>query len=126
MLYYYRYGRLASDKWYLWVQCIYALVFGILLEEPRQSSSAGKIAGYHEHNGSIAPRAALASIQFTSGEALVVSFIWEGSPDPYRFQVGDEIVGFNGVPGEEWIPRLTTAPGTQTSLGTATSRSVIG
>jgi hypothetical protein len=50
-----------------------------------------------------------ACITVTPEEALVVNRIWEGSPNPYRFKVGDEIVGFNGVPWEEWIPRLETA-----------------
>lgn len=50
-----------------------------------------------------------ACVTVTSEEALVVSRIWEGSPNPYRFQVGDEIVGLNGVPWEAWIPRLETA-----------------
>ena len=50
-----------------------------------------------------------ACITVTPEEALVVSRVWEGSPNPYRFEVGDEVVGFNGVPWEEWIPRLETA-----------------
>jgi hypothetical protein len=50
-----------------------------------------------------------ACITVTSEEALVVSGVWEGSPNPYRFRVGDEIVGFNGVPWEDWIPELETA-----------------
>ncbi len=50
-----------------------------------------------------------ACIVVTSEEALVVSRIWEGSPNPYRFRVGDEIAGLNGVPWEEWNPRLEMA-----------------
>jgi hypothetical protein len=50
-----------------------------------------------------------ACITVTPEEALVVNRIWERSPNPYRLRVGDEIVGFNGVPWEEWIPRLETA-----------------
>ena len=45
----------------------------------------------------------------TADEELVISSIWDGSPNPYDLRVGDEIVGFNGVPWEEWIPRLETA-----------------
>jgi hypothetical protein len=45
----------------------------------------------------------------TLDEELVISSIWDGSPNPYDFKVGDEILGFNGVPWEEWIPRLERA-----------------
>jgi hypothetical protein len=45
----------------------------------------------------------------TLDEELVISLIWDGSPNPYDLKVGDEIVGFNGVPWEDWIPRLETA-----------------
>jgi C-terminal processing protease CtpA/Prc len=50
-----------------------------------------------------------ACITVTSEEALVISRIWERSPNPYRLKVGDEIVGFDGVSWEEWIPRLEGA-----------------
>jgi hypothetical protein len=45
----------------------------------------------------------------TPDEELVIYRIWDGSPNPYNFKVGDEIVGFNGVPWEDWILRLETA-----------------
>ncbi|TKJ29335.1 MAG: hypothetical protein CEE40_08860 [Chloroflexi bacterium B3_Chlor] len=45
----------------------------------------------------------------TADEELVINLIWEGSPNPYDLRLGDEIVGFNGVPWENWIPRLVTA-----------------
>ncbi len=45
----------------------------------------------------------------TADEELVISSIWDGSPNPYGLQVGDEIVGLNGVPWEDWIPRLESA-----------------
>jgi len=45
----------------------------------------------------------------TSDEELVILTVLDGSPNPYRLKVGDEIVGFNGVPWAEWIPRLETA-----------------
>jgi len=45
----------------------------------------------------------------TADKELVVRSILDGSPNPYDLRVGDEIVGFNGVPWEDWIPRLETA-----------------
>ena len=45
----------------------------------------------------------------TTDEEIVVNLIWQGSPNPYDLRLGDEIVGFNGVPWEDWIPRLETA-----------------
>jgi hypothetical protein len=50
-----------------------------------------------------------ACYRVTADEELVISSIWYGSPNPYAFKVGDEFVGFNGVPWEEWIPRLVTS-----------------
>lgn len=60
----------------------------------------------------------------TADEELVVSSIPDGSPNPYGLRVGDEIVGFNGVPWEDWIPRLETAgmPILGSPGGAATSR----
>ena len=45
----------------------------------------------------------------TMDEELVILTVLDGSPNPYRLNVGDEIVGFNGVPWAEWVPRLETA-----------------
>jgi len=45
----------------------------------------------------------------TLDEELVILTVLDGSPNPYRLNVGDEIVGFNGVPWAEWVPRLETA-----------------
>ncbi len=45
----------------------------------------------------------------TEDEKLVISKVWDGSPNPYNFELGDEIVGFNGVPWSEWIKRLPEA-----------------
>ncbi len=48
-------------------------------------------------------------IAVTSEEELVVNRLGEGAPNPYRLQIGDEIVGFNGVPWDAWLPRLEAA-----------------
>jgi hypothetical protein len=45
----------------------------------------------------------------TAEEELAIGSIWERAPNPYDLQVGDEIVGLNGVPWEDWIPWLETA-----------------
>jgi hypothetical protein len=45
----------------------------------------------------------------TRDEEMVVSKVWEDSPNPYNLQIGDEIVGFNGVPWEKWINKLLDA-----------------
>jgi len=45
----------------------------------------------------------------TSDEELVILTVLDGSPNPYHLKVGDELVGFNGVPWAEWTPRLETA-----------------
>lgn len=50
-----------------------------------------------------------ACLVVTFDEELVVSSIWEASPNMYDLKVGDEIVGFNGVSWHEWLPRLESA-----------------
>jgi hypothetical protein len=47
-----------------------------------------------------------ACLTVTTDEELVVYDVWENSPNPYNLKVGDEIIGFNGVSWEAWIPRL--------------------
>lgn len=39
-------------------------------------------------------------------EELIISKIWDDSPNPYNFKLGDEILGFNGVKWIDWIPAL--------------------
>ena len=50
-----------------------------------------------------------ACVEVTLEDEVVVSEVWEGSPNPYHLTVGDEIVGYNSVAWEEWFPRLETA-----------------
>ncbi len=45
----------------------------------------------------------------TENEELVISKLFEGTENPYKFYIGDEIVGFNGVPWKDWVDRLTDA-----------------
>jgi hypothetical protein len=45
----------------------------------------------------------------TYEEELVITKVWEDSPNPYNFNLGDEIVGLNGVPWHDWIPALEKA-----------------
>jgi hypothetical protein len=60
-------------------------------------------------NGTTAISTIGACYTATLEDELIVSDIWEDSPNPYHLQVGDEVVGFNGVPWEDWLPRLETA-----------------
>ena len=48
-------------------------------------------------------------VEVTLEDEVVVSKVWEGSPNPYHLTVGDEIVGYNGVAWKEWFPRLEMA-----------------
>ena len=50
-----------------------------------------------------------ACVKVTLEDEVVVSKVWEGSPNPYHLTVGDEIVGYNSVAWKEWFPRLETA-----------------
>jgi len=50
-----------------------------------------------------------ACVEVTLEDEVVVSKVWEGSPNPYHLTVGDGIVGYNGVAWEEWFPRLEMA-----------------
>jgi hypothetical protein len=60
-------------------------------------------------NGTTATSTIGACLTVTLEDELIVDGIWEGSPNPYLLQVGDEIAGFNGVPWQEWIGPLETA-----------------
>ncbi len=42
----------------------------------------------------------------TEEEKLTVTKVWDDSPNPYNLQIGDEIVGYNGVPWSKWIEHL--------------------
>lgn len=63
----------------------------------------------------------------TFGGRRIVDWIWPGSPNPYRLQPGDEFVGYNGVPWEEWIPNLerTRLHLEPVLAGTASSRAYL-
>jgi hypothetical protein len=50
-----------------------------------------------------------ACVEVTLEDEVVVSKVWEGSPNPYHLTVGDEIIGYNSVAWKEWFPRLETA-----------------
>ncbi len=45
----------------------------------------------------------------TEDEELVISKLIDSKVDLYEFEIGDEIVGFNGVPWQDWIPALLDA-----------------
>lgn len=45
----------------------------------------------------------------TQDEELVISKLIEEYDSPYNFKKGDEIVGFNGVPWQDWVDRLIDA-----------------
>ena len=45
----------------------------------------------------------------TEEEKLVVKEIITPEENPYDLRIGDEIVGFNGVPWDEWLPYLLEA-----------------
>jgi hypothetical protein len=60
-------------------------------------------------NGTTATSTIGACLTVTLEDELIVDGTWEGSPNPYQLQVGDEIAGFNGVPWQEWIGPLETA-----------------
>ena len=56
-------------------------------------------------NGTTATSTIGACLTVTLEDELIVNGIWQGSPNPYQLQVGDEIAGFNGVPWQEWVEK---------------------
>jgi hypothetical protein len=45
----------------------------------------------------------------TSEDELVFYLLQEGPRNPYHLRIGDEFVGFNGVPWTDWIPAITAS-----------------
>jgi len=90
-----------------------ATYMAFVLQEGHSNISTGRISGKNRltpfrknvplFNTDIISRID-ACYTITDKEELVITRA--GKDNPYKFRAGDEIVGFNGVPWQEWVDRL--------------------